>query len=93
MSQTFAQLPADCRVILLCPDDTGEWKFVRGAISYLTWPRKIYMVKLGPTENFAGNISESDVVLFGGLPVTPDPNRTQTTIAPKLVMLGPTISK
>jgi len=89
LTQIFAQLPNDCSLIVVCPDDKGDWKFVRYAIGYLTWPRKMEVVRLGPNESFAGIVSERTAVLFCGLPAPLSSNADRTTIGPKMVLLGP----
>jgi hypothetical protein len=89
LTQTFARLPNDCGLIVVCPEDKDDWQFVRYAIGYLTWPRKLDVVRLGPNESFAGVASERTAVLFCGLPAPLSSNADRTTIGPKLVLLGP----
>jgi hypothetical protein len=89
LTQTFARLPADCRLIIVCPEDKNDWKFVRYAIGYLTWPREMDVVRLGPNESFAGVASEHTAVLFCGLPAPLNSNTDRTIIGPKMVLLGP----
>jgi hypothetical protein len=93
LSRTFAQLPPDCRVIFVCPK-TGHdsYDFVCSAIAYLTWPRKIEKVKLGPNESFAGGASEHTAVVFCKLPAPAGPG-PRLTLAPDLVLLGPLTPK
>jgi hypothetical protein len=93
LTKAFAQLPADCTLIVVCPDDKDYWKFVRYAIAYLTWPRRIDIVRLGPNESFVGTVSERTAVLFCGLPAPFSPNADRTSIGPKLVLLSPVKTK
>jgi hypothetical protein len=87
--QTFAQLPADCALVVVCPTGEHPWKFIRCAIGYLTWPRKIDIVRLGPNETFSGSVSERTAVLFCGLPAPLMPNAERTTMGPQLVLFSP----
>jgi hypothetical protein len=89
LTQTFARLPSDCALIVVCPEDENDWKFVRYAIGYLTWPRKMEVVRLAPNETFAGVATEHTAMLFCGLPAPLGSNASRTTIGPKVVMLGP----
>src|SRR5229473_7444867 len=83
LTQAFAQLPADYSLIVVCPTAEDPWKFVRCAIAYLSWPRKIDIVKVGPNESFGGSVSERKAVLFCGLPTPLMPNAERTTMGPK----------
>ena len=85
--RTFAQLPVDCTLVVICPDDKDDWDFVSCAISYLTWPRKVDTVRLGPNESFADNPSELSALLFCGWPAPSNTDAARTTIGPKLVLL------
>jgi hypothetical protein len=88
LTQAFAQLPVDCTLTVVCPT-AEDWKFVPCAIGYLSWPRKIDIVKLGPNESFGGSVSERKAVLFCGLPTPLMPNAERTTMGPKLVLFSP----
>jgi hypothetical protein len=93
LSRTFAQLPPDCRVIFVCPKASHDnLDFVCYAIAYLTWPRKIEKVKLGPNESFAGGASEHTAVVFCKLPAPAGPG-PRLTLARDLVLLGPLAPK
>jgi hypothetical protein len=89
LTRAFAQLPADYSLVVVCPTAEDHWKFVGCAIAYLSWPRKIDIVRLGPNESFAGSVSERAAVLFCGLPAPLSPNVDRTPIGPKLVLLSP----
>jgi hypothetical protein len=93
LTQIFARLPSDCSLIVVCPEDKDDWMFVRCAIGYLTWPRKMEVVRLGPNESFAGVVSERTAVLFCGLPAPLSSNADRTTIGRKMVLLGPVKAK
>ena len=92
VTETFAQLPADCRVIFVSPKNDDRWDFVYSAIAYLTWPRKIDKVELGPNEKFSGVASEHTAVVFCGLPAPVSPG-DRWIIGPNLVLLGPVASR
>src|SRR5437879_6402090 len=87
LTRTFAQLPADCSLVVVCPSAEDHWNFVGCAIAYLSWPHKIDIVRLAPNESFAGSVSEHAAVLFCGLPAPLSPNADRTPIGPKLVLL------
>ena len=88
LTQIFAQLPSDCSLIVVCPEDKDDWQFVRYAIGYLTWPRKLDVVRLGPNESFGGVASESTAVLFCGLPAPLSSNANLPTLALSLLFIA-----
>jgi hypothetical protein len=90
--QTFAQLPADCRIIFVSPANDDHRKFVGSAVCYLMWPRKIGRVELGPNETFAGTATEHSAVVFCGIP-PPIGKGTYHVICSDLILLGPITSK
>jgi hypothetical protein len=92
LNQTFAQLPADCRVMFVSAKNDDRCDFVYSAICYLSWPRKIDRVELGPNEKFAGVASERTAVVFCGLPANAGPT-SRRLIGPNLTLVDPVSSK
>jgi hypothetical protein len=92
LNQTFAQLPADCGVIFVSTKNDDRWDFVYSAICYLTWPRKVDRVELGPNEKFAGDASEHTAVVLCGTPTTAGPSN-RWLIGPNLILLRPVSSR
>jgi hypothetical protein len=91
LNQTFAQLPADCRVMFVSAKNDDRWDFVYSAICYLTWPRKVDRAELGPNEKFAG-ASERSALVFCGLPANAGPTGRRL-IGPNLTLVDPVSSK
>ena len=92
LEQTFAQLPADCRVIFVSAKNDDRWDFVYSAICYLTWPRKIDKVELGPNEKFPGVANPQTAVVFCGMPAPISPG-DRWVMGPNLILLGPIASQ
>jgi len=92
LNQMFAQLPADCRVMFVSPRNDDRRDFVYFAICYLTWPRKIDRVELGPNEKFAGVASERTALVFCGVPANAGPTNRRL-IGPNLTLVDPVSSK
>jgi hypothetical protein len=86
--QTFARLPTNCRVIFVSAKGDDRWDFVYSAICYLTWPRKIDKVELGPNEHFHGVVSAETAGVFCGMPA-PNSSGDRWIIGPNLTLLGP----
>jgi hypothetical protein len=89
LTQALAQLPKDSRVIVAYPAGNEQWEFVQCAMAYLSWPRKIETMKLGPNENFTGVLPAQTAVFFCGLPAPPSPTSERINIAPNLELLRP----
>jgi len=89
LTQTLAQLPKDCRVIVAYPAGDEEWQFVQYAMAYLSWPRKIETIKLGLNENFKDVLPAQAVVFICGLPAPSIPTFDRTNVAPNLELLRP----
>ncbi len=88
LTNTLAQLPDDCSLVIVYPKDSEECDFVRCAIGYLSWPRKIGEVRLALGENSRPVVSEHTAFLFCGLPLPNVPNAQRTQIGPNVVLLS-----
>ena len=88
LTNTLMQLPDDCSLIIVYPKDSEECDFVRCAIGYLSWPRKIGEVRLALGENSRPVVSEHTAFLFCGLAAPNVPNTQRTQIGPNVVLLS-----
>ena len=89
LTEAFAQLPVDCRALLVFPAHVSEWEYFRCAVAYLTWPRKIDIARVRSGESFTGPLDEQTATFFCGLPVPANANSTPIVIAPNLVLVPP----
>jgi len=87
LTDTLARFPDDCSLVIVYPKDSEECDFVRCAIGYLSWPRKIGEVRLAPGENSRPVVSDHTAFLFCGLAAPNVPNVQRTQIGPNVVLL------
>jgi hypothetical protein len=88
LTNTLAQLPDDCSLVIVYPKDSEECDFVRCAIGYLSWPRKIGEVRLALGENSRPVVSEHTAFVFCGSLLPNFPNAQRTQIGPNVVLLS-----
>ncbi len=92
LNEAFVQLPPAAQIFFVSVKNDARWDFVYSAVCYLTWPRKIDKVELGPNEPFTANIPPQAAVIFCGMAPTIN-GQSGNSIGPNLTLLPPLLAQ
>ena len=92
LTRAFAPLPPGSRIVFVSRKGDGRWDFVYSAICYLTWPRGVEKVELGPSEDVTSKFPGYVLVAFCGVPAPTMPG-VRLNIGPNLTLVAPDTPK
>jgi hypothetical protein len=87
LTQAFARLPPDARLLFVSPKGDERWDFVYSAVCYLSWPRKVERFELLPNQRFTSPASFNVATMFCGT-VAPAAGE-RLSLGPNLILVPP----